>query len=88
MWVCFNDGFISAVADRNNAERVVVRSRRPEILKNLFGDAGVLRTPNADYRYRVFAKKQELTAWLETRVRTFPILGDNADDASASREHD
>ncbi len=61
MWLCFNNAFVSAVADRNNPDRLVVRSRRREHLVNVFGrDADITESTDSDYKYRVFVERRVL----------------------------
>lgn len=51
MWLCFNDGFLSVVADKANPARLMVRARRKVDLVNIFGhDVEIVETPDADYR--------------------------------------
>jgi hypothetical protein len=58
MWLCFNNAFVSAVADRNNPKRLLVRARRREHLENLFGqDAEILVNAGTDYKYRTFVDR-------------------------------
>jgi hypothetical protein len=58
MWLCFNNAFISVVADRNNSQRLLVRARRIEHLKNLFGsDTQILTGAGSDYKYRTFVAR-------------------------------
>lgn len=58
MWLCFNNAFISAVADRNDPNRLVVRARRREHLENLFGqNMEIVVSTDSDYKYRVFVER-------------------------------
>src|SRR4051812_10591751 len=58
MWLCFNNAFISAVADRNDPNRLVVRARRREYLENLFGQSmEIVVSTDSDYKYRVFVER-------------------------------
>lgn len=61
MWLCFNNAFVSAVADRNDPGRLMVRARRREHLANLFGDeADIVENAGSDYKYRVFVDRSVL----------------------------
>ena len=61
MWLCFNNAFVSAVADRNDPNRLMVRARRREHLVNLFGaDADLIEGAGTDYKYRVFIERHVL----------------------------
>lgn len=65
MWIATKHGFYSAVADRNHADGVVVRTRANQDLRNLCElgqlDSEVIQgpDPNADYRWRVFIDRDE-----------------------------
>jgi hypothetical protein len=61
MWLCFSDSFISAVQDRYDPDRLVVRARNPEHLKTLFRDHELILAPDADYAARVFVRREEFT---------------------------
>lgn len=57
MWICFNDGLVSAVQDRENPRRLVIRARRREILERLFPGEKVVVGGSTDYNYRVFCDR-------------------------------
>jgi biotin synthase-like enzyme len=59
MWFCFNDGFCSAVQDRNNPNGLVVRARRRKDIRNIFPDKEIIVGGSTDYNYRVFCTKEE-----------------------------
>lgn len=61
MWVCLNDGFISVVKDKLNFNELVVRARRKEILERLFPNREITELWNADYMYRTYCSKDEMT---------------------------
>src|ERR1039457_5060556 len=54
MWICFNDGFVSVVSDKNNPDRLLVRARRKtgpvERLRQRCGSAQ--RRPSSSSRNR------------------------------------
>src|SRR5689334_20118875 len=61
MGSCFNNIIVSAVADRHNPKRLLVRARRREHLENLFGkDAAILVDAGTDYKYRMFVDRSAL----------------------------
>lgn len=68
MWLAFNDGFISIVADRNDGNRLVVRSRRREALNNLFPECDIIVDGGSDYRYRMFVRREELASLAYKRI--------------------
>ena len=68
MWICFNDGFLSAVADKNDPARLMVRARRKKDLLNVFGDVEIIETAVADYRWRTFIERKAFAALVAARV--------------------
>lgn len=69
MWFCFNDGFVSAVENRNNQHELVVRARRKDILTSLFPDKMVIVGGSSDYNYRVFVSKEEFSKIVTERIQ-------------------
>lgn len=61
MWICFNDGFVSAVVS-DNPEELKVRARRREHLETLFPTKTIHVDNMTDYKYRIFCSKEE---WAE-----------------------
>jgi hypothetical protein len=65
MWIFTTDGFFSAVADRDDADMIVVRSRvwadTARFTKSL-GFGVVVETPEADYGFRVRVPR---SSWVE-----------------------
>lgn len=57
MWIFFNDGFVSAVQHEEKPDELLVRARRPEILRSLFPDAELVVSGSTDYKYRVFVSR-------------------------------
>jgi hypothetical protein len=57
MWIFTTDGFISAVAHREQPGKVLVRARRSEHLRALFPDVEIECNPHADYRYRTVVER-------------------------------
>lgn len=68
MWICFNDGFISAVQDWHNPHKLMVRSRRYEILETLFPDEDIQIGGGSDYKYRVFVEKEKVAEIVKNRL--------------------
>src|ERR1035438_2368545 len=63
MWLCFNDGFVSGVADKNNPASLLVRARRRQDLLNVCGkDVEVLKDAGTDYRWRTFVDRKAFSA--------------------------
>jgi hypothetical protein len=70
MWLCFNDGFLSAVADKNDQTRLMVRARRKKDLRNVFGDVEIIENAGTDYRWRTFVERKAFAALVATRIET------------------
>lgn len=68
MWIAMNDAFVSAVEDRNDPTRLVVRARNPEHLRRLFPSHDVVTTPSADYIARVFVSRDEFARLVADRI--------------------
>lgn len=66
MWIFTESGFLSAVCDEPGSETVKVRARDLESLQILVQQtqSDVIKTPNADYPYRVIISKQEFGVFL------------------------
>ena len=69
MWICMDNTFVSAVQDRGDPSRLVVRARSKEHLARLSPSKAVAITPEADYAARVFATKAEFAAVVTERIR-------------------
>lgn len=57
MWLFLNDAYLSIVADRDDATRLLVRARFKGDLERVFGRVAVQETPTADYRFRAFVPR-------------------------------
>lgn len=71
MWICLNDGFVSIVADRGNKDRLLVRARREQDLKNFlpeFRHDAIFKDEAADYRWRAFVNRLEVNAIVALRI--------------------
>lgn len=62
MWICLNNGFLSAVKDHFNPDSVLVRARVRKHLEDNFPNDVIFQIPNSDYAWRVRLKK---TQWAE-----------------------
>ena len=82
MWVCLREGFVSAVQDRYDPGRLVVRARNPEHLKTLFPDDEIVLTPDADYAARVFIRREEFVRVVTQRISEidYPNFKDSVTD--------
>jgi len=69
MWLCFNDAFLSAVIDKNDPARLMVRGRRKKDLINVFGDqAEIIENAGTDYRWRTFVDRKAFAELIAARI--------------------
>ena len=69
MWICFNDGFVSMVDDKDNPASLLVRARRKQDLLNVCGnDVEVLKDAGTDYRWRAFVDRKAFSALVAARI--------------------
>jgi hypothetical protein len=85
MWVMFNNGFISAVQDRDNNDNVMVRARRQKDLEAIFPDrvADIFRVPNSDYECRIRISKVDFAKVVSDRILNnidYPNFKDSVKD--------
>lgn len=86
MWLMTTDGFLSAVEDRDDDTRVVVRARAREDAERFAAAVAgeVLETPHADYRFRVRTTKRAWASYVAGQARVIDY--DNFKDAVADRQ--
>lgn len=83
MWLCFNDGFLSAVADKNDPAMLMVRARRKKDLLNVFGDhVEIIKTAGADYRWRTFVDRKVFAGLVAARIENinYPNFKNSVDE--------
>lgn len=70
MWVFMNDAMFSAVEDRDDSSRVVVRARIKGDLETAFDvdPRVVTESDESDYRFRIFVTKEKLKEVIEIYV--------------------
>jgi hypothetical protein len=69
MWLCFDDGFLSVVADKNDPTRLMIRARRKQELLNAGGDGvEVIENAGTDYRWRTFIDRRAFSALVAGRI--------------------
>lgn len=70
MWMFFNDGFISIVADKAEptGERLLVRSRARGHIEAVFKGASVFTVPQSDYAYRAWVHRSDVAAVVADRI--------------------
>lgn len=62
MWLFTSKSFLSVVADKDNPQGdcLLVRSRVAGDIEEMFPDATVLETSNADYRFRAWVAREKV----------------------------
>lgn len=71
MWICFNNAFVSVVShpDPSCSDQLMVRARRRNHLTRLFGKrARVYESPERDYRFRTFVKRDEFARMVADKI--------------------
>ena len=63
MWLFTSKSFLSVVSDKENptGDRLLVRSRIMGDIEEVFPSADVMETPYADYRFRAWLPRSEVT---------------------------
>jgi hypothetical protein len=59
---------LSIVADRNDPGSLLVRRRFPADIERIFPEAEVVETPNADYRFRTFVHRDQVSRIIGEKV--------------------
>jgi hypothetical protein len=87
-WLCFNDAFLSVVNYRSDQGLLVVRARRAEHLRNIFGsDAEITVTRDRDYKYRTVADRKAVAEIIASRIESINY-GNFKDSVKSDRLHD
>ncbi len=74
MWLCFNDGFLSCVQDKDNPDMVFVRSRVKQHLEEFVSSgspswkSAIVSTPRNDYQWRIHMHKKDLAVFVAHRI--------------------
>lgn len=66
MWICVNDGFLSAVQDRYNKDYLIVRARRKNHLEDNFPERTkeIFTKKDSDYPWRLSLSKKEFAVFV------------------------
>lgn len=70
MWVCMQNGFLSAVEDRYNEDYLIVRARRRNHLEDNFPEReeDIYTTKDSDYPWRLSLSKKDFAAFVADQV--------------------
>jgi hypothetical protein len=85
MWIFTTKGFISVVADQNNPNNLLVRSRLPGELEAVVPGTRVKKTPDHDYLYRASVPREQLADILALQIENIDY--DNFKNAAGPRRH-
>ena len=71
MWLFTSKSFLSVVSDQENpsGDKLLVRARVSGDIEEIFPDATVMHTPNADYRFRAWVSRSDVADALSDYVR-------------------
>lgn len=69
MWIFLTDAMFSVVEDKNNRDQLMVRARLQGDLERYFPGEPVHELENADYRFRVFVRRDLVARMLFSAVR-------------------
>ncbi len=61
MWLFTSNSFVSIVVDKENQHRLLIRARCKGDIEELFPQSSVFIDENADYRYRAYISKSEVS---------------------------
>lgn len=72
MWLFSETGFVSAVVDLQDKNKMIVRGRDKKSLEPLakLARVKILDTPQRDYPHRVFVSKKKFTEWVVENIST------------------
>lgn len=68
MWICLNNGFVSAVEKWGDPDRLIVRARRREHLADNFANWNIETHDDRDYRYRIDISKEDFANIVKSRI--------------------
>lgn len=70
MWLFSETGFMSAVVDLKDKNKMIVRGRDKKSLEPLaeFARVKILNTPERDYPHRVFVSRSKYAAWVLSTI--------------------
>ena len=76
MWLFTSKSFLSVVADKENptGDRLLVRSRIAGDIEEVFPDANVMETCNADYRFRSWVSRDKVNKAISEYVQNLNYI--------------
>jgi len=76
MWLFTSKSFLSVVADKENpkGDRLLVRSRIAGDIEEVFPDANVMETSNADYRFRAWVSREKVNKAISEYIQNLNYI--------------
>ena len=76
MWLFTSKSFLSVVSDKENptGDRLLVRSRIMGDIEEVFPDADVMETCNADYRFRAWVSREKVNNAISEYVQNLDYI--------------
>ena len=76
MWLFTSKSFLSVVADKENptGDRLLVRSRIAGDIEEVFPDANIMETCNADYRFRAWVSREKVNKAISEYVQNLNYI--------------
>jgi len=84
MWICLNNGFLSAVEDTKDNQYLYVRARNIDHLKDNFPDNKIIFLEERDYAYRIHITKKDFADMISSKITNidYPNFKDSVNDES------
>ncbi|MEW9580605.1 hypothetical protein ABQJ48_03210 [Paraburkholderia sp. DGU8] len=75
MWLLMNDSMLSVIASDKDENLLVVRARRPNDIRRVFGpDVEEIHIPGRDYQVRAFLPRQQVADVIASRLLSTPYF--------------
>lgn len=87
MWIMTSNAFLSVVDKSSEKGCLLVRSRAPKHIKNVFPDANVRETFGTDYRYRADIPRADVAAAVVQQIEAIDY-SNFKDSVREKRYHD
>lgn len=87
MWVMLSDAFLSIVVHPNRRNTMVVRARKAGDIEMVFPGVRVQRTPDRDYAYRAFIRREQVAQAMADEVRRIDY-GNFKNSVMDAKRHD
>ena len=68
MWLGLSNAFLSIVAHRDKPDHLLIRARKEGHIENIFPEAEVSCTPDADYRFRAVIERSIVSKVISAQI--------------------